>query len=64
MLSEAMKSIVIKKFKKPNNPTCTHLGCELSYNSLENTWDCPCHGSRFTMDGKPIEAPAVKDLEE
>ena len=64
MLSEAMKSIVIKKFKKPNNPTCTHLGCELSYNSAENTWDCPCHGSRFTMEGEPIESPAVKNLEE
>ncbi len=63
MLKEAMESIVVKKLKKPNNPTCTHLGCELSYNSTDNTWDCPCHGSRFTFDGKVIEAPAVKDIE-
>ena len=63
MLKEAMESIVVKKFKKPNNPICTHLGCELSYNSTDNTWDCPCHGSRFTFDGKVIEAPAVKDIE-
>ena len=44
------------------NPYCTHLGCELSWNNLENTWDCPCHGSRFTMDGKSIYDPSIKDL--
>lgn len=44
-------------------PYCTHLGCELSWNNLENTWDCPCHGSRFTYEGKSIYDPAIKDLE-
>ena len=44
-------------------PYCTHLGCELSWNNLENTWDCPCHGSRFTYEGKSIYAPSIKDLE-
>lgn len=42
---------------------CTHLGCELEYNNGERTFDCPCHGSRFTYEGKVIEGPAVLDLE-
>ena len=42
---------------------CTHLGCELEYNNAERTFDCPCHGSRFTYEGKVIEGPAVLDLE-
>lgn len=42
--------------------TCTHLGCELEYNNAERTFDCPCHGSRFTYEGKVIEGPAVLDL--
>lgn len=45
-------------------PVCTHLGCELAWNNLEKTWDCACHGSRFTYDGKSIYAPSVKNLEE
>lgn len=44
-------------------PYCSHLGCELSWNNLEKTWDCPCHGSRFTFEGKAINEPAVKDIE-
>ena len=40
-----------------------HLGCELSWNNLENTWDCPCHGSKFTYEGKSIYDPSIKDLE-
>ena len=44
-------------------PYCTHLGCELSWNNLDKTWDCPCHGSRFTFEGKSIYDPSVKDLE-
>lgn len=42
--------------------TCTHLGCELEYNNAERSFDCPCHGSRFTYEGKIIEGPAVLDL--
>ena len=44
-------------------PVCSHLGCELSWNNLEKTWDCPCHGSRFTYQGKSIYTPSIHDLE-
>jgi Rieske Fe-S protein len=42
---------------------CTHMGCFLHWNQAERTWDCPCHGSRFTFDGAVIEGPATSDLE-
>jgi Rieske Fe-S protein len=42
--------------------TCTHMGCELQWNSAEQSWDCPCHGSRFTYEGEIIEGPAQKPL--
>ncbi len=44
-------------------PYCTHLGCMLHFNRAEMSWDCPCHASRFTYDGRVIESPANRDLE-
>ena len=41
---------------------CPHMGCALKWNKAEHTWDCPCHGSRFTEDGKLLNNPATEDL--
>jgi Rieske Fe-S protein len=41
---------------------CTHLGCLLRFNGAERSWDCPCHGSRFDVDGSVLEGPAVAPL--
>lgn len=45
------------------SPICTHIGCDIAWNVAEATWDCPCHGSRFAIDGTVIQGPAIKDLE-
>ena len=42
---------------------CPHMKCNLVFNEVEKTWDCPCHGSRFNTYGKVIVGPSTKDLE-
>ncbi|HSY62406.1 MAG TPA: FAD-dependent oxidoreductase [Cytophaga sp.] len=45
------------------NPACPHINCSVSWNGAEKSWDCPCHGSRFSFTGELMTAPARKDLE-
>lgn len=54
---KAMKNLIsIKK------PKCPHLGCTLKWNKYERSWDCPCHGSRFSESGKLLNEPATNNL--
>lgn len=46
----------------PTRPRCPHMGCALQWNKAERTWDCPCHGSRFSADGALLDNPATDGL--
>ncbi len=48
----------IKSFLTLSNRRCPHLGCALKWNAAERSWDCPCHGSRFSENGKVLDNPA------
>ena len=44
------------------NTLCPHMKCNLIFNNIDKTWDCPCHGSRFDIDGKVIKGPSVYNI--
>ena len=54
---EAVRSLVT-----PAGPRCPHMGCALKWNAAERSWDCPCHGSRFSERGALLDGPATGDL--
>lgn len=59
-----LNSLVLKKFTlgKKHPPNCTHLGCTLNWNASDETWECPCHGSRFSKEGLVLNNPTHKPL--
>lgn len=67
ILRDGVKKIAVYRDKDGNisrlSAVCTHLGCIVRFNSLEKTWDCPCHGSRFSLAGDVINSPAISPLE-
>jgi len=46
----------------PTKPRCPHMGCALKWNASEDSWDCPCHGSRFARSGELLQGPATGDM--
>ncbi|MGN1135029.1 MAG: FAD-dependent oxidoreductase [Oscillospiraceae bacterium] len=52
----------VKNLLTPTKPRCPHLGCALKWNNAEHSWDCSCHGSRFSENGRVIDNPANGDI--
>ena len=68
ILSRGLHKVAVYRDPKgevhERSAVCRHLGCIVNWNTLENTWDCPCHGSRYDAFGKVIQGPANCDLAE
>jgi glycine/D-amino acid oxidase-like deaminating enzyme/nitrite reductase/ring-hydroxylating ferredoxin subunit len=66
VIRQGMKKVAAYRDKRGKlhicSAVCTHAGCLLHYNSFETCWDCTCHGSQFSIDGEPLNAPAISPL--
>jgi len=66
IVSSGLKKLAVYKDKQGDlhvfSATCPHLGCVVQWNADEKTFDCPCHGSRFSNEGRVINGPAISDL--
>ncbi|MEM7590021.1 MAG: Rieske (2Fe-2S) protein [Cyanobacteria bacterium P01_A01_bin.83] len=65
LLNEESKIIVVQDSEKQLlalNPTCTHQGCIVDWDSESNTFICPCHYAKYAPDGKVLAKPASEDL--
>ena len=66
ILSRGKQKIAVYRDKQgrlhERSAVCTHLGCQVEWNSTEGCWDCPCHGSQFAPEGAVLNGPAVADL--
>ena len=63
-LMESIQAVVcdLNGILHTRSASCTHLGCMVHWNSLEQCWDCPCHGSQFAPDGTALNGPAIAAL--
>ncbi len=52
----------VKNLLSPSVKRCPHMGCALKWNKIEHSWDCPCHGSRFSEHGTRLDNPATGDI--
>jgi Rieske Fe-S protein len=66
VLTEGKDKIAVCRDKNGNlhrsSAVCTHLGCIVQWNTTEQCWDCPCHGSQFAPGGAVLNAPAISPL--